>query len=59
MIRTHDRLGPFDSGLVLELGDQYRRRAGPAEDLLDVGAHAGPQVRNNNGNGGTLDYSPH
>src|ERR1700754_1755805 len=31
--------------LVLVVGDQPRRGAGPAEDLLDIGADAGPQVR--------------
>src|SRR2546421_450822 len=31
--------------LVLVVGDQHRRGAGAAEDLLDVGADAGPQVR--------------
>jgi hypothetical protein len=31
--------------LILVVGHQHRRGAGPAEDLLDVGADAGPQVR--------------
>src|SRR6478609_12085416 len=31
--------------LVLVVGDQHRRGAGAAEDLLDIGADAGPQVR--------------
>ena len=50
-VAQHGHLVGHGQGLVLVVGDQDRRRAGPAQHVVHLGAHAGAQAGVERGEG--------